>query len=65
MKETINIVMADENKETITLILNVDTSFGSVMDYFEIFLERMILCRKAAEKLGLVFKLNINGQHLI
>ena len=58
-------LVIDENKETITLILNVDTSFGSVMDYFEIFLERMILCRKAAEKLGLVFKLNINGQHLI
>lgn len=58
-------LVIDENKETITLILSVDTSFGSVMDYFEIFLERMILCRKAAEKLGLVFKLNINGQHLI
>ena len=58
-------LVIDENKETITLILNVDTSFCSVMDYFEIFLERMILCRKAAEKLGLVFKLNINGQHLI
>ena len=58
-------LVIDENKETITLILNVDASFGSVMDYFEIFLERMILCRKAAEKLGLVFKLNINGQHLI
>lgn len=58
-------LVIDENKETITLILNVDTSFGSVMDYFEIFLERMILCRKAAEKLGLVFKLNINGPHLI
>ena len=38
---------------------------GSVMDYFEIFLERMILCRKAAEKLGLQFKLMINEQSLI
>ena len=36
-----------------------------VMDYFEIFLERMILCRKSAEKLGLSFKLIINEQQLI
>lgn len=55
----------DEQKENIILNLDVDTCFGSVMDYFEIFLERMILCRKAADKLGLHFKLIINGQHLI
>ena len=36
-----------------------------VMDYFEIFMQRMILCRKAAEKLGLQFKLIINEQQLI
>ena len=35
------------------------------MDYFEIFLGRMLLCRKAAEKLGLLFRLTINGQALI
>ena len=35
------------------------------MDYFEIFMARMILCRKAAEKLGLQFKLMINEQQLI
>lgn len=40
-------------------------SYGSVMDYFEIFLQRMILCRKAAERLGLQFKLIINEQQLI
>ncbi|MCQ2401333.1 MAG: HD domain-containing protein [Lachnospiraceae bacterium] len=49
----------------IMLKLSVDTNFGSVMDYFEIFLQRMILCRKAAEKLGLEFKLMINEQQLI
>lgn len=38
---------------------------SAVMDYFEIFLNRMILCRKAAEKLGLEFWLVINGQRLI
>ena len=55
----------DEEKKNITLFLVIDTSFGSIMDFFEIFMERMILCRKAAEKLGLQFKLNINGQSLI
>lgn len=49
----------------IKLKLFVDTKFGSVMDYFEIFLDRMILCRKAAERLGLQFKLMINEQQLI
>jgi len=34
------------------------------MDYFEIFLERMLLCRKAAEKFGLLFKLSINDQQV-
>ena len=47
------------------LKLTVDTHYGSVMDYFEIFMQRMILCRKAAEKLGLQFKLMINEQQLI
>lgn len=49
----------------IKLKLSVDTHYGSVMEYFEIFMERMILCRKAAEKLGLQFKLIINEQQLI
>lgn len=51
--------------KTVTLRLTVDTSYGSVMDYFEIFLGRMIMCRKAAEKLSLAFKLVINDQPLI
>ena len=55
----------NEQKTTITLTLKIDTRYGSVMDYFEIFLNRMIMCRKAAEKLGLQFKLIINDQHLI
>ena len=49
----------------VELVLKVDTQYGSVMDYFEIFLGRMLLCRKAAEKLGLQFKLMINEQQLI
>lgn len=49
----------------VELVLKVDTQYGSVMDYFEIFLGRMLLCRKAAEKLGLQFRLTINGQRVV
>ena len=52
-------------KKEIELKLQIDTDFCSVMDYFEIFLGRMILCRKAAEKLGLRFRLSVNGQILL
>ena len=55
----------NEDKTQVTLKLTVDTAFGSVMDYFEIFMQRMILCRKAADRLGLQFKLVINDQALI
>ena len=55
----------NEAQTIIKLKLSVDTRYGSVMDYFEIFLQRMILCSKAAEKLGLQFKLIINEQQLI
>lgn len=55
----------NEDNTQVKLVLSVDTEYGSVMDYFEIFMGRMILCRKAAEKLGLQFKLIINDQPLI
>ncbi len=55
----------DESHTNILLKLTVDTQFSSVMDYFEIFLKRMTMCRRAADKLGLSFKLTINGQSLI
>ena len=55
----------NEDKTLVKLKLTIDNKFGSVMDYFEIFMGRMILCRKAAEKLGLQFKLIINEQQLI
>lgn len=55
----------DESHTSILLKLTVDTQFSSVMDYFEIFLKRMTMCRRAADKLGLTFKLMINGQSLI
>ncbi len=59
-----NLQISDD-KTKIELRLTIDTEYGSVMDYFEIFMGRMILCRKAAEKLGLHFKLVINNQQLL
>ena len=55
----------DLQEHTITLSLAVDTHVSSVMEYFEIFMKRMVLCRKAAERLGLCFRLAINDQQLI
>lgn len=54
-----------EDKTVIELLLTIDNQICSVIDYFEIFLNRMILCRRAAEKLGLNFALKINGQQLM
>ncbi|MCX7800016.1 MAG: HD domain-containing protein [Fimbriimonadales bacterium] len=55
-------VLPDEG--TIELTLEIDTSYATVMEYFEIFLERMIACRRAAETLGLKFALRVNGVKL-
>ena len=60
-----SVLKINETRTIIKLKLTVDTHYGSVMDYFEIFMERMILCRKAAEKLGMDFKLLINEQTLM
>ena len=46
----------------ILLSLDIDPAISSMMEYFEIFTKRMLLCRKAAQKLGCVFRLKINGQ---
>lgn len=54
-----------DNKElTIELALEIDTSFASVMEYFEIFLSRMVMCRKSAELFGYKFLLSVNGTQL-
>lgn len=55
----------NEEKTEIVLKLRIDTSTCSVMEYFEIFLSRMMLCSKAAEKLELKFGLRINGQRVL
>lgn len=54
-----------EEEKTYVLDLTIDTEVSSVMDYFEIFIGRMILCKKAAHHLGWVFRLNINGQRVV
>lgn len=51
--------------KVLKLELSVDAQFSSVMDYFEIFMNRMILCRQAAQALGMRFCLFINGQQLV
>lgn len=55
----------DKAAGTVTLVIRLDTQVCSVMDYFEIFLARMLLCRKAAEYFGLNFRLEVNGQQLV
>ena len=60
-----SLVKINEDKTIIKLKLNIDTKYCAVMDYFEIFLERMTLCRKAAEVLGLQFHLIINEQQIL
>ena len=49
----------------IVLSLTIDTEISPVIDYFEIFLNRMLMCKKAGKALGLDFKLIINGQAII
>ena len=56
-------ITADHQK--IILDLKIDTQISAVMDYFENFMQRILLCRKAAEKLGLTFSLVINDQIIL
>jgi len=55
----------DEENRKITFKLRVDTSISPVMEYFEIFLSRMTISRRAADFLGLQFELKINGTRLV
>ncbi len=59
-----DLVINKEAKE-ITLSLSIDTKISPVMDYFEIFLNRMLMCKKAARALFLEFKLVINDQAIM
>ena len=52
----------NEEKTDITLTLTLDSQYSTISEYFEIFLSRMLLCKKAAEKLNLAFHLVVNEQ---
>ena len=58
-------VNVDAEAKIITLNIEIDTNICSVMEYFEIFIERMLLCKRAAEKLGTKFQLVINNQQIL
>lgn len=51
-------------KKVITLEIELDESMCSMIDYFEIFLQRMLMCKRAAEHLGLKFKMTANGNKI-
>ncbi len=61
--ESVLRVSPEEN--VVSLDLKIDTGIGSIMDYFTIFLDRMNMCKGAANKLGLRFALTINDQSFI
>jgi len=60
-----SILSVDAEKRTLTLELLIDTTLCKIMEYFEIFLERMAMCRRAAEFLDCQFRLVINGTELL
>ena len=58
-------IKIEKSKKRITLTLKIDTNFCPVMEYFEIFTERMVFCRKAAKFLGYEFGIVINKFRLL
>jgi hypothetical protein len=57
-------VEMNPEEKAIELTLEIDSNFATVMEYFEIFLSRMIMCRRAAELFGYRFGLSVNGVYL-
>ncbi|HEY8339728.1 MAG TPA: HD domain-containing protein [Egibacteraceae bacterium] len=55
----------DPQAKTLTLELSIDTAISQVLEYFEIFLERMIMCRRAAVTLGCDFKITVNDVQVL
>lgn len=54
-----------EDRSSVTLELTIDSEISPILAYFEIFMERMLLCQKAAKRLQLDFHLCINGQNVL
>lgn len=61
---TESVLQINKEEQIIELKLMVDTQVSSVMEYFEIFMKRMLLCCQAAKRLGFTFRLRINDQVL-
>lgn len=57
-------VEMDKERRVVELELEIDTKQATVMQYFEIFLSRMVMCRASAQTLGYKFALNVNGTYL-
>ncbi len=55
----------NEDKSSIILELQIDTKISSIMEYFEIFMNRMLLCRRASEFLGVRFEMIVNGSKIL
>lgn len=55
----------NEDRTELILDLTIDNRISSVMEYFEIFMRRMILCRKSADFLGVKFRIRANGSDLV
>ncbi len=62
---TRSFLRVNNDEKKITLEIEIDTNISQVMDYFEIFLERMTICRKAATTLGCEFEIIINDVKLL
>ena len=60
-----SVLEVDKKENVITLNIELDDAMCSVLDYFEIFLERMVMCRRAAEMLGCTFKMRANGAKVL
>lgn len=61
---TYSFLRVDADAATITLELELDTERSTVIEYFEIFLDRMVMCRRAARTLGCEFRITANGAPL-
>ena len=62
---TSSMLKINQDHTAIKLKLEIDTRYGEISEYFEIFMERMLLCRKAARSLNMEFHLIINEQTLM
>jgi metal-dependent HD superfamily phosphatase/phosphodiesterase len=58
-------VRVDAEQRTVTLELDIDTTVSDILEYFEIFLTRMMMCRRAAEGLDCKFRMTVNGSSLL